>query len=65
MVTSLLLFFMLLNQVITRGGQPGYKAPTRLIQFIGFTPTKYQHSHILPNCFWDEKIQPIQFFKDC
>ena len=46
---------MLLNQVITRGGQAGgYKAPTRVIGNL-LALLRHQHSHILLNCFHNEK----------
>ena len=55
MVDTLQLFFMLLNQVITRGGQGGgYKAPTRVIGNL-LALLRHQHSHILLNCFHNEK----------
>ena len=61
MVDTLQPFFMLLNQVITRGGQVGgYKAPTRVIGNL-LALLRHQHSHILLNCFHNEKIQPVQF----
>ena len=61
MVDTLQLVFMVLNQVITRGGQPGgYKAPTRVIGNL-LALLRHQHSHILLNCFHNEKIHPVQF----
>ena len=65
MVDTLQPFFMLLNQVITRGGQVGgYKAPTREIGNL-LALLRHQHSHILLNCFHNEKNSTSSVFRDC